>query len=181
MPTEGGSAFRVRSGRQKVAEAAASDLAATVRFRYTGIAGLDLAASYQYQSDPSQVPGDGLDSGELFTAHAIYQHDRFGLRALFGQWNFDGDAVQAADADKQTGWFVEPSFRLNDKWGIYARYEDVDAARDQDRFSESQFGFNYWPTDGVVLKMDVRSRDFDLPALSDADFDAIDLGFGYNF
>ena len=181
MPTSGGSAFRVRSGRQKVAEALASDMAATVRLRYTGVTGLDLSASYQYQQDPSQLAGDGLDSGQLFTAHAIYQRDRFGLRALYGQWNFDGAAVEAADADRQSGWFIEPSFRLSDKWGVYARYEDIDAARQQDRFSQSQVGFNYWPTDGVVLKMDFRKRDFDLPALSDSDFDAIDLGFGYNF
>ena len=181
MPTEGGSAFRVRSGRQKVAEAIASDPAATFRLRYTGMPGLELAASYQYQSDPSQVAGDGLDSGQLFSAHAIYQRDRFGLRALYGQWNFDGAAVEAADADKQSGWFVEPSFRLTDKWGFYARYEDLDAARDQDKFTQSQVGFNFWPTDGVVLKMDLRRRDFSLPELSASDFDAIDLGFGYNF
>jgi hypothetical protein len=181
MPTEGGSAFRVRSGRQKVAEALASDPAATVRLRYTGIAGLELAASYQYQSDPSQVPGDGLDSGQLLTAHAIYQRDRFGLRALYGGWHFDGAAVEAAGADEQSGWYVEPSFRLAEKWGIYARYEDIDGARQQDQFAQSEFGFNYWPTDGVVLKMDFRRREFDLPELGEADFDAIDLGFGYNF
>jgi hypothetical protein len=29
--------------------------------------------------------------------------------------------------------------------------------------------------------MDFRSRDFDLPELSEADFDAVDLGFGYYF
>jgi hypothetical protein len=181
MPTDGGSAFRVRSGRQKVAEAIADDPAATFRLSYTGIPGLALAASYQYQSDPSQVSGDGLDSGQLFSAHAIYQRDRFGLRALFGQWNFDGAAVEAADADKQTGWYVEPSFRLTDKWGFYARYQDLEGARDQDKFTQSQVGFNFWPTDGVVLKMDLRRRDFSLPSLSDSDFDAIDLGFGYNF
>ena len=181
MPTEGSSAFRVRSGRQKVAEALASDPAATFRLRYTGVPGLELAASYNYQSDPSQVPGDGLDSGQLFSAHAIYQRDRFGLRALYGHWQFDGDAVEAAGADKQTGWYVEPSFRVSDKWGFYARYQDLDAARDQDKFTQSQVGFNYWPTDGVVLKLDLRRREFSLPALNAADFDAIDLGFGYNF
>ncbi len=181
IPTSGSSAFRVRSGRQKVAEATASDLAATFRLKYTGVPGLELAASYQYQSDPSQVPGDGLDSGRLLTAHAIYQHERFGLRALYGAWDFAGAAVEAADADSQSGWYVEPSFRISDQWGVYARYEDLDAARQQDRFSQSEFGFNYWPTDGVVLKVDFRSREFDLPALSASDFDAIDLGFGYNF
>ena len=127
------------------------------------------------------VSGDGLDSGQLFSAHAIYQRGGFGLRGLFGQWNFDGVAVEAADADKQTGWYLEPSYRLNENWGFYARYEDVDAARDSDKFTQSQVGFNYWPTEGVVLKMDFRRREFTLPSLSQSDFDAIDLGFGYNF
>ncbi len=181
MPTTGGSAFRVRSGRQKVAEALASDPAATFRLRYTGVPGLELAASYQYQSDPSQVAGDGLDSGQLLTAHAIYQRDRFGLRALIGGWKFDGAAVEAADADKQTGWYIEPNFRVSDKWGIYARYSDLDAARDQDKFTQGEVGFNYWPTENVVLKMDYRRREFTLPSLSIDDFDAVDLGFGYQF
>ena len=181
IPTTGSNAFRVRSGRQKVAQAVASDHAATFRLRYSGIPGLDVAASYQYQSDPSQVPGDGLDKGQLFTAHAIYQRDRFGLRALFGNWKFDGIAVEAADADKQTGWYLEPSLRLSEKWGVYARYEDLDAARNQDKFTQSQVGFNYWPHEKVVLKMDYRRREFSLPALRVNDFDAIDLGFGYQF
>ena len=181
MPTEGSSAFRVRSGRQKVAEAVASDFAATFRMKYTGVPGLELAASYHYQSDPSQVAGDGLDKGQLFSAHAIYQRERFGLRALYGAWNFDGDAVEAAGADEQTGWYIEPNFRISENWGVYARYEDLEAARDQDQFTQSEFGFNYWPIDNVVLKMDFRSREFDLPGLADSDFNAIDLGFGYQF
>ncbi len=181
MPTSGGSAFRVRSGRQKVAEALASDPAYTARLKYTGIQGLELAASYQYQSDPSQIPGDGLDRGQLFTAHAIYQHEGFGLRALYGSWNFDGVAVEAADADHQDGWYLEPSYRLSEKWGVYARYEDLDGARDQDKFTQNEFGFNFWPVDGVVLKMDYRQRDQSLNTLSGNDFDALDLGFGYAF
>ena len=58
MPASGSSAFRVRSGRQKVAEALASNFASTFRLRYTGVPGRELSASYQYQSDPSQIPGD---------------------------------------------------------------------------------------------------------------------------
>jgi hypothetical protein len=181
MPTTGSNAFRVRSGRQKVAEAIASDPAYTMRLKYTGVQGLELSASYQYQTDPSQVAGDGLDSAQLFTTHAIYQRGGFGLRALYSAWQFDGAAVEAAGADDQSGWYVEPSFRINDNWGIYARYQDLDAARDQDKFTQNEIGFNYWPVDGVVLKVDYRQRDFSVPALSGSDFDALDLGFGYAF
>jgi hypothetical protein len=181
MQTTGGSAFRVRSGRQKVGEAPASDPAFTARLRYTGVPGLELAASYQYQSDPSQVAGDGLDSGQLFTAHADFRRGAFGLRMLYGAWNFDGFAVEAADADRQEGWYIEPSFRLSEKWGFYARYEDLDGTRAQDKFTQDEIGLSYWPTEGVVLKMDYRRRDHSLGALSSEDFDAIDLGFGYAF
>ncbi len=181
MPTTGGSAFRVRSGRQKVAEAIANDWAYTARLKYTGMRGLELAASYQYQADPSQVPGDGLDTGQLLTAHAIFQRGGFGLRALYAGWRFDGFAVEAAGADEQDGWYVEPSYRLSERWGVFARYEDVDAARDQDKFTQNAFGINYWPVPGVVLKIDYRTRDHSLSALADEDFDAIGLGFGYSF
>lgn len=181
MPTTGSSAFRVRSGRQKVADAIANDWAYTGRIRYRGIQGLELAASYQYQADPSQRPSDGLDSGRLFSAHAIYQTGDFALRALYAGWSFDGAAIEAAGDDDQTGWFVEPSYRLSDRWGVYARYEDVEAARDVDQFTEWEAGFNFWPVENVVLKFDYRTRDHDLAALAGDDFDGFDLGLGYQF
>jgi len=181
IPTTGSNAFRVRSGRQKVAEALASDPAYTFRIRYTGLPGLELAASYQYQSDPSQLPGDGLDSGRLLTAHAIYQSGRFGLRALYGGWSFSGAAVEAAGDDEQSGWFVEPSFKLTDSWGIYARYEDLEGARDLDQFSQWEAGVSYWPDPAVTVKFDYRRREHDLAFESGRDFDSVDVGIGYQF
>lgn len=181
IPTTGGSAFRVRSGRQKVAEALASDPAYTARIRYTGIPGLELSASYQYQTDASQTPADGLDSGQLLTAHAIYQSGPFALRALYAGWRFSGDAIEAAGADEQSGWFVEPSYKLTENWGIYARYEDVEGAREQDRFTEWEAGLSYWPDSDITIKFDYRSRDHDPVSQSGRDFDGIDLGIGYQF
>jgi len=181
MPTTGSSAYRVRSGRQKVGEALASDPAYTFRLKYTGMPGLELSASYQYQSDPSQSADDGLDSGQLLTAHAIWKAGPFGLTGLYAAWDFSGDGVEAAGADRQTGWYVEPSYRLNEEWGIYARWEDLDGALSRDQFSQVEFGVNYWPHPGVVLKLDYRDRDHDLPGLANRDFRAIDLGIGYAF
>lgn len=181
MPTTGDDAFRVRSGRGHVAEAPASDPAYTLRLKYTGLPGLELAASYQLQTNPSQIPGDGLDRGQLFTAHAIYQNAGFGLRALYAGWTFDGDAVKAAGADRQSGWYLEPSYRINERWGFYARHENLDAIREQDRFTQNEIGLNFWPAQGVVLKMDFRMREHSLTSLAVEDFDAVDLGFGYAF
>lgn len=181
MPTDGGSAFRVRSGRQKVADALNNNWAYTARVRYTGLPGLELGASYQYQSDPSQQAGDGLDKGQLLVAHLAWSVEDFMLKALYGQWNFDGFAVEAAGADKQDGWFVEPSYRLSDRWGVYARLEEVDGARDIDTFDQWEAGFNYWIDPNIVLKFDYRSRDHDLGSLAGENFDGFDLGFGYQF
>lgn len=184
IPTTGSNAFRVRSGRQKVAEALASDFALTGRLRYTGIPGLELAASLQHQSDPSQIAGDGLDSGRLVSAHAIYRKGGFGLRALYARWDFDGFAVDASGRDVQTGAYLEPSFRFGGptgRWGVYGRIEDVEGARDQDLFSQREIGFNYWPTSDVILKFTFRDREHDLPGMSERDFDGFDLGVGYQF
>jgi hypothetical protein len=181
IPTTGANAFRVRSGRQEGAEALANDPALTLRMRYTGVTGLDLAASFQYQSDASQTAADGLDAGTLVTAHAIYQRGDFLLKGLYGRWSLDGVAVEAANADRQTGWYLEPSFALSPRWGVYARYEDIAGARALDQFTQWEGGFNYWPLANVVVKFDYRQREHTQTALAGQNFDAVDVGLGYQF
>lgn len=184
MPTDGSSAFRVRSGRQKVSEANADYPAYTGRVKYTGLPGLELSATVRYEEDVSQIGGDGLDDGLLVSLHGIWNWQRFQLRALWSKWQFDGDAVELAGADDQTGWYVEPSFRIGRRendWGFYVRYEDLEGARTQDRFDQWEAGFNYWPVPNVVLKFDYRERDHDLAGDAGRDFSAVDLGVGYSF
>ena len=175
--------FRVRGGRQKVSEAVANDFAYTGRLKYTGIPGLELAGTLNYQSDASQESGDGLDSGLLFETHAVYQNGPFQLRALYAGWDFDGSAVAAADADRQSGWYIEPSIRPWQSLGFYARYEDLDGARTRDNFKQWEIGANYWPHEDVVLKVDYRDRNVDNVdvAAKSVDFTAFDLGIGYQF
>ncbi len=183
IPTTGDNAFVVRSGRQKVSEAIANDFAYTGRLKYTGIQGLELAGALNYQSDASQEPDDGLGSGLLFETHAIYQNGPFQLRALYAGWDFDGYAVKAADANRQTGWYIEPSIRPWQQLGFYARYEDLDGARTRDKFKQWEIGANYWPHEDVVLKVDYRNRNVDTVdiAAKSVDFTAFDLGLGYQF
>jgi hypothetical protein len=188
MDTTGDNAFRVRSGRQKTSEALANDLAYTGRLKYTGIPGLELAASINYQTDASQDGGDGLDEGILYETHAIFQKGPFALRALYAQWDFDGSAAKVNGNDDQSGWYIEPSYKPWEKLGLYARYEDVDAELNQDRnqrFDQWEIGANYWPHEDVVLKVDYRSRNYDNTNIAVSpeysDFNAFDLGIGYVF
>jgi len=184
MATDGGSAFRVRSGRQKVSNASAENLAFTGRLKYTGVPGLELSGSVHYQDDASQMADDGLDDGTLVSLHGIWNWKHFQLRALWSQWNFNGELIELAGADRQTGWYVEPSIRLGrtaHDWGFYSRYEDLDGARSRDRFDQWELGFNYWPTGNVVLKFDYRTRDHELASEAGRDFNAFDLGVGYQF
>jgi predicted porin len=187
-PDCGDDAFRVRSGRQKSAEAVANDLAYTGRLKYTGIPGLELAGSINYQTDATQEGGDGLSKGILYEAHAIYQQGPFALRALYAQWDFDGSAVKENGNDTQSGWYIEPSYKPWEKLGLYARYEDVDAELNSDRnqrFDQWEVGANYWPIEDVVLKVDYRSRNYDSTSIAVSpeysDFNAFDLGIGYQF
>jgi hypothetical protein len=183
IPTTGDNAFVVRSGRQKVSEAIANDFAYTGRLKYTGIQGLELAGTLNYQSDASQEPGDGLGSGLLLETHAIYQNGPFQLRALYAGWDFEGSAVKAADANRQHGWYIEPSIRPWQQVGFYARYEDLDGARTRDKFKQWEIGANYWPHEDVVLKVDYRDRNVDTVDIDakSVDFTAFDLGIGYQF
>jgi hypothetical protein len=122
-----------------------------------------------------------LDSGTLVEAHIDYRRAGFGLRALYAHWKFAGDAVEAAGADRQWGWYLEPSYRLNDYIGFYTRYEKISAARDQDNFDQWELGLNWWPARNVVIKLDYRNRSHDLASQRGRDFTGFDLGLGYAF
>ena len=78
--------FRIRSGRQKSAKATADDFAFTGRLKYTGIQGLELAGTLQYQEDIAQGSvGGGTASALLTQAHAIVNVGDFALRTLYAR------------------------------------------------------------------------------------------------
>lgn len=183
-PIVGSSAFRIRSGRQKLSNAAADDLAYSLRVRYTGVPGLELGGTLQYQSDMTQIENDGMEEGILTSVHGVWNVGAFTLKALWAAWDIEGDAIKAADADEQDGWYVEPSYRFlvaDHSFGVYSRYQDVEGARTVDQFDQWEVGLNYWPTEKVVFKFDYRDRSHDQVADAGRDFHGIDLGVGYQF
>lgn len=170
---------KIRSGRQKVAKANAENLAYTGRVKYTAINGLELAATLQYQTDLAQG-AEGVDTADatLLEAHAIYQVNNFTVRALYARWDINGAEAKASGRDEQTGWYVEPSYKFNEKVGVFARYAEYDnnaGNSDSTAVESTSVGVNYYIHEDVVLKADYE----DLGGSKDSK--GFNLGFGYQF
>ena len=129
LDTSAGNNYAVRNGRQKTSEADANDLASTARIKWTGVAGVELAASVQYQADVTQ--GNDPDAGHawLYEAHADIERGAFGLRALYAMWDLDGSGPKSVGADEQEGFYIEPSYKFSlfeQNFGVFARYNQWD-------------------------------------------------------
>ncbi|MDX1279640.1 porin [Shewanella colwelliana] len=171
--------YSIRGGRQKVSKAKAEDLAYTARVKYTAVPGLELAATAQYQSDLTQGR-EGVDtaSATLLTAHAIYTIEGFTVKALYAQWDIDGQEAKALGRDEQTGWYIEPSYRFNESFGVFARYNEYDnnAGNNADtNVEQTNVGINYWLHENVVFKADYEKVG------GAKDSDGFNLGVGYQF
>ncbi len=170
----------IRGGRQKVAEAIANDPAFTGRLRYSGIPGLEIATTVQYQDDLSQQDDDGLEEAYLYEGHIQWVAGPFGLRALYAMWDIRGAAAEALDRDSQFGYYVEPSLKVTPGLGIFARYEEIEETEDLTE-ENITFGANYWPHPQVVLKADYQFRDTEQVEGITVDEDSLNLGIGYMF
>lgn len=179
VPFEGGNAFRIRSGRQKVSEANANEWATTARLRYTGIPGVELGTSLQYQNDITPGGFGEKNDAWLGEAHVDFRRGGFGLRALGAYWNIDGATPDALGLDEQWGFYVEPSYTFTlgngGRLGFFTRYGQLDAAAGDSSFWD--IGFNYWPIDNVVIKADYSHVDEE----HGPDADSLNLGIGYQF
>ncbi|MBW3567223.1 MAG: OprO/OprP family phosphate-selective porin [Proteobacteria bacterium] len=171
-----GDNFSIRSGRQKVAEAVAEDLAVSGRIKYTGIAGLELAATVLHQSDITQGLVAGAGAATLLETHAVWNSGPLTLTALYANWSLDGAAPEALEKDVQDGFYVEGSWRFNEQFGVFARHNvwDVGGIGDTE-VSQANVGVNYWPHRNVVVKFDVQDQG------KAGDNDGFNLGLGYQF
>lgn len=181
LKTNAGKNYAVRNGRQKSSEAQADDLAATARLKWTAIPGVELAATYQVQGDVTQGNDPTAGGADLFEAHLAMQRGRYGLRALYAHWALDGDGPESLGADEQTGFYIEPSIRLNQRIGLFARYNlwDNQAGGDSIDSEKRQWdiGVNWWLHENVVIKADYQSQDNE----DGQDQNGFNLGVGYMF
>jgi hypothetical protein len=189
VPQSGNNAYLIRSGRQKVSEARANDPAYTAMLRWTGLPGVELAVSGQYQADVTQ--GQQGIGATLLEGHAEIRKGPFGLRALYARWDLeDSDVIDASDPaavgrDQQEGWYVEPSVRgslwnIPGEFGAFARYNVWDnnaGASNDTEFRQLNVGVNYWPVPDVVFKFDVQQQDNQ----GSDDDNGFNVGLGYAF
>lgn len=171
--------YAVRDGRQAVREAPAQDPAYTARIKWTGVAGLELGAAIQYQRDVTQSTDATAGAATLMETHAVWQSNNMALRALYASWDLDGAGPAASGADEQSGWYIEPSYKLSPKFGVFARQSNWDNQPNSNANTETRqtdFGFNYWPHEDVVIKFDYQLRD-----QAGTDNDGFNMGVGYQF
>ncbi len=176
-----GGTYSIRKGRQKVGKAKADNLAFTGRLKYTGIKGLELAGSVQYQDDITQGADPLAGKALLLEAHAIYSIQQFMIKALYASWNLDGEGPKAVGKDEQFGWYVEPSYKFTPELGVFARYNFWDNSAGSSintEYEQVDVGINYWPHPDVVIKFDYQMQN-----TPDGvnEFDGFNLGLGYQF
>lgn len=194
VPLSGGNAFKIRNGRQKVAKAPGNEPAFTGQVKYTGIPGVEVAASANYQVDVTQGAGDPI-SGEsvsafLFSAHVDANYEGFGLRALYAGWWLDGPASKLIGRDEQKGFYVEPSYRFpigngflgdSSEIGVFYRYSDwnneAGLSTAMGGVNRHTFGANFWPHPDVVFKIDWFHEKKD----SGGKENRLNVGAGYQF
>lgn len=177
--TDASENYQVRSGRQQAMKAVANDFAYTGRISWVVLPGVKLATTIQYQQDMTQGKDPNAGSALLIETHAEVSRGNFGLRALYAHWDLNGAGPKSVGADQQKGWYIEPSYKLNEQWGVFARYNEWDNTASNNLFDsnkkQTSVGFNYWLDPKVVLKADYESFSGAL------DGNGFNLGMGYQF
>ncbi len=178
VPT--GTLYAVRGGRQKVAKAEASDPAATLALKWSR-PGVTVGGAVHYQADITQGNDPAAGDAWLGEVHADVRRGPVGLRALYAEWALEGEGPESAGADRQYGWYVEPSYRFTEQVGIFARYSEWDnqAGDPASASGKKQWdaGVHWWPHEQVVVKADYQWQDHE----SGKNQNGINLGIGYEF
>ncbi len=180
LNTSTGSTYGVRAGRQNGAGAKASDPAATLALKWNA-AGVVVGGAVQYQSDITQSGDPEAGSAWLGELHADLRRGPMGLRALYAEWTLNGDGPESMDADRQYGWYLEPSYRITEALGLFARYNEWDnqagAGATVSGKRQWDAGVNWWPHEQVVAKVDYQWQDNE----SGRNQNGVNLGLGYEF
>ena len=174
----------IRDGRQKSSKAKAESFAYTANLEYTAIPGIRLGGTINYQEDFQN--GGTVDAGGaiLTEIHADITQGPYILRALYANWDLDGNAPEANGADEQKGWYIEPSYKVNEELGFFVRYATWDntsgsGSATNTEYQQTNIGLNWWIDPQVVFKVDYQDQD--VGAGISNELDGLNLGVWYSF
>jgi hypothetical protein len=172
--------YSVRSGRQKVSYADASAPAATLALNWS-MPGITLGGSVQYQSDITQRAEFEKVSALFHEFHLDAYYGAWALRMLYAQWHLDGAEPALMGADRQYGWYVEPSYRLTSEIGVFVRYNEWNTLAGNgvtpSHKRQVDFGVNWQPYPQVVIKADYQCQVY----ANGQSQNGVNLGVGYEF
>ena len=187
VDTTGSDAWKIRGGRQKVANATAKHLAYTGALKWTSIPGLTLGATLNYQDDIDQGTSPNGDEAILAEVHMDMKKGPFGLRALYANWDVKGSGPESTGQDEQYGYYIEPSYRFPTyagDVGLFARYsvwdnKDGSGSTTDTEYKQANYGINWWIHPQVVFKADYQAQE--VGSGISKELDGFNLGFGYSF
>ncbi len=186
----------IRSGRQKVSEGKAEDLAFVGRLEYVGMPGLQIGASF-YTGEADQ--GDNALSGASVTLTEVDGKYRIGNMELIGLYTLididETDKIFAvtgqAVGEEQVGWYVEAAFHLpipssDQEWVGFVRREEFDTQKElasgltKDKANDREvttFGLAYYPISEIAIKAGYEMWEDG----TGKDWNVFNLGMAYMF
>ncbi len=183
----------IRDGRGKVYKQDGSNVAYTLRVKYTGIPGVEFGLWHNHQTDINNTPTTGNIPADLWGAHMdMSPSEGFGFRALAGNWTLDCPSTHTCDTngrEKIWGAFIEPSYRISlggpmdSSIGFAARagaWNDKAAEEDNSSNKIRQYDLmvNYWLSPNAVLKIDYENQKYYTDNKGTAGYN---FGIGYQF
>jgi hypothetical protein len=174
---------KIRSGRQKSAEADGKNKAFTARVSASPGAGLELGLTVQHQEDISGNDDIEIDAN-LVAINAAWQKGAVSLRTLYAMWDINDDVEDLAGgtgASEAEGFYAEAAYKLKNNLGVFTRYSEWDnkaADSVESGFDQFDVGVNYWLHERVVMKADYQQQ---TKKSDDSELNGVNLGLGWSF
>jgi len=167
----------IRDGRQGAGKKASFQPAFVGRVDYTGTAGLLVGASVYYGTGSNLKDDLTKTSGlttTMFDVHATYENGPFRATGLYTQTNLDGaENISPEAVEKASGYYANAAYDIGGLVGIdykvpvfvqYENYNPVESTVDgfdEDTYKteKTTIGFNFFPVDQAVIKVDYALRD----------------------
>lgn len=182
----------IRSGRLGSSKNASFAPAFVGRVDYTGVNGLVVGGSMYYGEGSNLKDNtndvDGVTT-TMFDVHGRYENGPFAAYGLYTQSTLDGaEKLSSNAAEKASGYYGNISYDIGGLVGIeykmpvfvqYENYNPVEKTVDgqnEDTFDTETvtIGFNFFPTDQTVIKVDYEMDDVNGQETNTA---SIGLGF----